>query len=197
MKIAVLLRLVPAAQLLGSARLARRRAALLELRASGGDGLRWQPVSALRSFGKDRTAAPGSAAGRFHRRVVILIFFRIRVCGRGKLSGVVNSDYLVGKNYRFGAIVDEKKKGLESAGYCSPPAIRAHSLIQQRPTHRERDGSFGPRKKTAPIPSEGLSDQRAKAYLARFCFEISGFREGLPIPVGSSNPSDDQWPFLF
>src|SRR5918996_4314446 len=36
----------------------------LELRASGGDGLRWQPVSALRSFGKDRTAAPGSAAGR-------------------------------------------------------------------------------------------------------------------------------------
>jgi hypothetical protein len=31
-KIAVLLRLVPAAQLLGSARLARRRAALLELR---------------------------------------------------------------------------------------------------------------------------------------------------------------------
>src|ERR687891_235306 len=63
-KIAVLLRLVPAAQLLGSARLARRRAALLELRASGGDGLRWQPVSALRSFGKDRTAAPGSAAGR-------------------------------------------------------------------------------------------------------------------------------------
>src|SRR5215813_10695639 len=47
----------------GSARLARRRRSL-ELRASGGEGLRWQPVLALRLFGTDRIAAPGHAAGR-------------------------------------------------------------------------------------------------------------------------------------
>src|SRR5215831_12885400 len=37
----------------GGARLARRR-----------EGLRWQPVLALRLFGTDRIAAPGHAAGR-------------------------------------------------------------------------------------------------------------------------------------
>jgi hypothetical protein len=40
------------------------RALAVRHRARGEEGLRWQPVSALRSFGKDRTAAPGSAAGR-------------------------------------------------------------------------------------------------------------------------------------
>jgi len=49
--------------LLGGARNVPDRRSLA-LRASGAVGSRWQPVSALRPFGINRIAAPGSAAGR-------------------------------------------------------------------------------------------------------------------------------------